>query len=298
MIIRETTEDDYQGIVEIWKSCFTNDLPYIDAFINHCLPYSKCIVATIDSGEIVSSLTLIPTSTTIDKINYKGYYLYAVGTIPEHRGNFLSKHLLDRAHKICLEENVSFLITKPATESLYTLYEKLGFSDTLFEDITIIRLDSLYNNKSISIIKSNLTSLTGTKLFDLRPNINFSNSSSANGRYFDWPKEILDYAIIESEGRNGLCVSLRNIYLIAYPEEGNPSTIKILESNFKSYNELITLTSVIKVKYPYAKYLKIISPVGINRTLESSTTRSGLIHIFNQNISEYLKLSHLSLPLD
>ena len=69
MIYREATSSDINGLFEIWTTCFTDDYPYIENYFKYCFPHTKTLVAATDSGEIASSITLIPATARIeDKI--------------------------------------------------------------------------------------------------------------------------------------------------------------------------------------------------------------------------------------
>ncbi|AGY54937.1 hypothetical protein BRDCF_p2310 [Bacteroidales bacterium CF] len=292
MIFREATSSDISGLFEIWTTCFTDDYPYIENYFKYCFPYTKTLVAATDSGEIASSITLIPTTALVGEKIIKGYYLYAVGTKPEHRGFSLSSSLIDLAKQFCRKENLSFIITKPATDSLYDLYLRYGFTRTLYEEQLIERLDS--PNK-----QSNGAPLHTTPL----PIYYFEESRKVSSNTFLWSREILNYILKETTLKEGFCIdtyrkkdSSQIGYLISCPEPGNKETILILETNIKERN-YSHIYRLIKNLYPQAAEVKITRPnslVAVTQNLR----RSGLLLPINSGTDTDLKHFSIMIPME
>lgn len=293
MIFREANSDDIGGLFEVWTTCFTDDYPYIEKYFEYCFPYTKTLVATTDSGEIVSSITLIPATAEIRNETINGYYLYAVGTKPEHRGFSLSLSLINMANQICRDQNLSFLITRPATESLYDLYERYGFTQTLYEE-QIIEPLVFPGNHSLVAYTSSISTLS---LY------NFEKSRNTCGNKFLWSKEVLNYILLEISERGGFCMFAKERndspqlnYFITYPEPENIETILVLETNFEesNYSFLYRLVSNL---YPQAKEIKIIRP---NNSLSDSNKlkRSGLLFPIKKGCDVKLKDFSLLLPME
>lgn len=292
MIFREANSDDISGLFEIWTTCFTDDYPYIENYFKYCFPYTKTLVATTDSGEIASSLTLIPTLAQIEKTTIKGYYLYAVGTKPEHRGFSLSSSLIDLAKQICRNENLSFLITKPATDSLYDLYKRYGFSQTLYEEQHIETIDFSDGQSDRAQLHT----------FPLTLDY-FEESRNITSNRFLWSREILNYILLETSLKEGFCINARRKedssqigYFIACPEPGNIETILILETNFKE-SDYSYLYRTINNPYPQATAVKIIRPNNPN-AIAQNLKRSGLLLPITGGINTNLEHFSIMLPME
>ncbi len=297
MIFREANSNDIGGLFEIWTACFTDDIPYIENYFKYCFPYTKTLVAITDSGEIASSITLIPASAQIDKKIIEGYYLYAVGTKPEHRGFSLSSSLINIAKQICLKENLSFLITKPASDSLYDLYERYGFICTLYEEQIIETFDSYENQPERDTLQP---APLHTSPLTLEY---FEESRSVSSNRFLWSREILNYIMLETALKEGSCViasrkeDSSNIgYFITHPEPGNKETILVLETNFNE-GDYSYIYRIIKNLHPQAKAATITrpnSPVIVAQNIK----RSGLLLPITDGIDTTLKQFSISLPME
>lgn len=292
MIYREATSSDISGLSEIWTTCFTDDYPYIENYFKYCFPHTKTLVAATDSGEIASSITLIPATARIEDKIIKGYYLYAVGTKPEHRGFSLSSSLIDLAKQFCRNENLSFIITKPATDSLYDLYKRYGFISTLYEEQLIERLDSI--NK-----QSNGELLHTTSL----PIYYFEESRKDSSNRFLWSREILNYILKETTLKEGFCIgaSLKegfsNVgYFIICPEPGNHKTILVLETTFKE-SDFNYIYTYVKNLYPQTTEVRIIRPNSLVAATQN-LRRSGLLLPITSGTDTDLKYFSIMLPME
>ncbi|MCK9627886.1 MAG: GNAT family N-acetyltransferase [Bacteroidales bacterium] len=292
MIFREANSNDINGLFEVWKTCFTDDISYIDNYFKFCFPYTRTLVADTGSGEIASSITLIPATAPINNEAIKGYYLYAVGTKPEHRGIALSSSLIDLAKRICRNENLSFLITKPASESLYGLYKRYGFFKTLYEEHIS---EPLLFQKSASYSDNLQTSpLT---LF------NFEKFRNNSDNKFLWSREVLNYILLETSERNGFCILVEGKdnpskvnYLISYPISEDIETIRILETDMKEYNHSI-LHRLISHIYPHATTIETIRP-NSSRAHINNLKKSGLFLPLEQEASANLENFSIMLPME
>lgn len=292
MIFREATSSDISGLFEIWTTCFTDDYPYIENYFKYCFPYTKTLVAATDSGEIASSITLIPTTALVGEKIIKGYYLYAVGTKPEHRGFSLSSSLIDLAKQLCRKENLSFIITKPATDSLYDLYIRYGFISTLYEEQLIERLDSINKQSNGELLHTTSLSI-----------YHFEESRKVSSNRFLWSREILNYILKETTLKEGFCIdayrkedSSQMGYLISCPEPGNKETILILETNIKErdYSHIYRL---FKNLYPQAAEVKITRPNSLVAATQN-LRRSGLLLPITSGTDTDLKHFSIMLPME
>lgn len=112
-----------QQAFNLWKDCFGDD----DAFIHRYLDYAianSYFYFSVKNKELVSFLSLIPVSMETDKRQLNGFYLYGVATSPEYRGRGEGKQLLS---EILSRLKYDFVVTIPASESLFKYYRNQGF---------------------------------------------------------------------------------------------------------------------------------------------------------------------------
>ncbi len=196
----------HNQIKEIWRSCFTPDETYINNFIKYCLPYTNSYgIKDNNSNLIVSCASLLPSQISINNKQIIGGYLYGVATLKEHRGKALSKQITD--HIFTKTSDIDYILVKPASESLYNLYKKNGFNNTLQREES-----HLFVNKSGL---NHLTSNTSTRyISSLSERIDYKkvltiidqNSTILDDIYFQYrqmegfhyPINIFKYSIIEA----------------------------------------------------------------------------------------------------
>lgn len=304
MTVKLAKERDGEHIFKIWRACFTDDKAYIDNYLKLCLPYTKTWLLGLDSGEFVSCLSVIPSFVTIKNKNYRGGYLYAVGTLPEHRGNSYSSLLMDSAIKYCKESGMSYLLVKPASESLFPFYIKSSFNRVISKGILTFQTHSP--------VKSHERSLTETSDINARELLSM-RAASFSDTHFLWSEDILNYAIIEAKSRGGQCKKFRiitdntdnSIYFVAYPDDFNRKKIKVLETNVKNKVEIDILIALLKPEFPEMEEMVIDSSSNNLDSLISCINpygffveKSALLHSFDSSLSPFLEKLHLSLPME
>ena len=296
MIIRLAQVKDNEHILKIWRACFSDDQAYIDNYLKYCLPYTKTWLLGLEEDLFVSCLSVIPSFTTFNKDIYRGGYLYAVGTLPEHRGNSYSKILINAAIKDCSLAGLSYMLVKPASESLYQFYIKSTFDVVISKGLSTFITASHVKPNENSIIASDINA---SELFLLQT-VSFSDT------HFLWPKEILSYALLEAKSRGGSCKKFQTnneksdhvLYYIAYPDDLNSNKIKVLETNAKNPVEVEALISVLKNEYPKIEETEIESSINFMESVSYTIERSALLLSFNEGLTNGLAKLHLSLPLE
>ena len=318
MFIRLTDiEKDRSSIIEIWRACFSDDLAYIDSFINYCLPYTKSWTL-LHNDKPVSLLSLIPSyipfsmycpspdresSSNESKTFFPskreslhGAYIYGVATLPEHRGSSYSRLLADKAVEYSVENRLDYIVVKPAEESLFSLYSKMGFETTLFCHRASFEL-SKDGEKKYSL-PSNFSPLSEERLYSLREGGELNT--------FLWPKEILGYTLREVLSRPG-AVTLTDgeIYFISAPSYSSLSNIEILETNAKTKEQVEQIVSFIQKGAPQAQSISICTNAPNNSAIldifgKLKKERSALLKILNPDaeIKRYLSERYLSLPME
>lgn len=119
---------DYASLKNMWHSVFGDDEIVIDNFFqNTAIPEN--IIGAFNGNEALSALYMVDCTAVINKESYKAIYVYAVSTLPEFRGQGIMKELFSYLENIALEREVSLLFLVPAEESLFPMYEKLGYEN-------------------------------------------------------------------------------------------------------------------------------------------------------------------------
>ena len=134
-MIREITENDYDGLMALYLHLHETEIPPFDkaksVFEKILADENYHIIVAEENGVIVSSFTvvIVPNLT-------RGVRPYArvenVVTHAEHRGKGLATACLDRAKEIAVREgcyNIA-LLTGSKSESTLKFYENAGYNRT------------------------------------------------------------------------------------------------------------------------------------------------------------------------
>jgi len=310
MTIRLATISDTLSIIKIWRECFTEDTLFIENFISHCFPYTKTWILTpSDSETPVAVLSLLPSYTKYKNRIFNGGYVYGVATMPDFRGRSYSGALMERAIQYSVEEELHYIVVKPATDSLFDLYKKQSFDTIISKSLTQIDISQQIDINSCShkereypdcsLVSVGEKIITDYNLYSIRED-ELSNS------HLLWPKEILTYTIKDALLKGGDIVIITNmkstdrvIYFIYYPIDDLGEIIKVVECNAKSTKEIYHFTNYIKSSCFSAKTIIIEGHLdgytGLNFTIE----RSALIKKLKKGDPlKYLDNLHLALPME
>ncbi len=295
MKIIKAENKDKEAIFDIWLSCFTEDEAYINTYLEYCFPNSTTLLLGDDVSGYVSVISIIPSYFIHNNQIIKGGYLYGVGTLPEHRGNSYSSKLIDYAKELLISEGFDYFIVKPATETLFSLYKRLGFNKEIYNTrITVKSPQDLSTETDQSSINLNTvktgTTLDSEKLFQTREE-NLSSSC------FLWPKEILSYSLREILNRDGfLFISdATGDYCTGYASEDS-YTLLILETTVKPDVVKTNFGNQIKKRYPQSENWTIDYPYNAN--LNQAAQLSALIMELKPGIYERCCTLNLSLPME
>lgn len=124
--IRFPLEGDYEKLKELWKMSFDDSKESLDFFFENTVSPER-VLAAFDGEIPVSVLYMLESEILIDKKEYSAYYIYAVCTHPDYRGNGLMKRLFREAFKVARERGIDYLFLVPEEEYLFEIYKKIGF---------------------------------------------------------------------------------------------------------------------------------------------------------------------------
>lgn len=261
MQIRPLNSNDTLSIIEIWKECFTNDDGYIQMFLEKCFPYSVSFgLFEGKNRNALAMLSLLPSHTyaTIEgkPSLLSGAYIYGVGTLEAYRGKGYANELTKRALEHATNNNLKYLVLKPAQESLYNLYKKQSFETTLYSLHKVYEIPPR-NNQERSKSFFPAKQITSGQYFEIREKSLFNT-------HILWSRDILKYSLAEVESRDGNYGTIENngynIIFALYPVDVH--TLKIVDHNVNDNTNLNVLVESISFTYNY--YSRIIIETSVN----------------------------------
>lgn len=272
MIIKKAGFEDREHIFKIWNVCFTDDEAYINNYLDYCFPETTTWLLGENPDEFCSVLSIIPSFFVEDRVETNGGYLYGVGTLPTHRGKSYSKILMNHAVEAAKSEGLSYILVKPAEESLFTLYKKSGFDKEIYSEYSASVQTGSHNT-----VQNPLPEKLSFEKFR-----EFREKSMADFIYL-WPEKVLQYAWNEIMQRAGVALKFPKSekYLIGYPSIFNDKTLfSALETNTTSTQERENFIRFIQ------KSLNNISGISFETPLLLSLdTHSGINYSQNQKLS-------------
>ncbi len=124
-IIRPITIEDALDAAEIWTSVFGDDERLVFEFFRFfdyqegfgaCAEYQGKVVAAAYCPE---GMAYVEADGTV----HPGAYLYAVATLPEHRGKGLAKAICQALRNTAWAKGREYIFTRPSEPGLYPWYE-------------------------------------------------------------------------------------------------------------------------------------------------------------------------------
>ncbi|WP_099204095.1 GNAT family N-acetyltransferase [Scatolibacter rhodanostii] len=125
--IRFSRPEDIPALKKMWKVCFEDMDEAIDAFFNGIHGQDSTLIL-LNQGEAAAMLTMIPARLHSPFGSYSGYYIYAVATLPAYRGKGYMRSLEQECSRITKERHKQFCLLVPATQPLFAMYAKLGYT--------------------------------------------------------------------------------------------------------------------------------------------------------------------------
>lgn len=236
----------------LWKACFEADSGFLDLFFGEGFALCRTFVSEVDS-RIVSSLSVFP----VEFRGQKGGYVYGVCTDPAYRGHRYAVSLLKETEEYCRKEGMGFLILRPASQSLFGYYRKLGYTFDIYRHQQILNLPAIPEEVTIRHI-------SGDSLHHLR-NYFWGNSRSG---VFQFSTEMCRYIVDYIKYCHGQAVSIMShdsilpadSYFTGYPDPENPEMIICEEAGIlPDLSNLPLLLSSVRHLYPNA--LKLLLPL-------------------------------------
>ena len=123
--IRQWSENDIPALTEIWCSVFGDPEPLARKFLALLPKMGLAFVAEQDGVPV--SVCYSVTGLTAEFVGYscRCAYLYAVATLPAHRGHGLAAALCRECAEAAVNTGCHFLYTRPDTAELFSYYERV-----------------------------------------------------------------------------------------------------------------------------------------------------------------------------
>lgn len=219
-MIGYANEEDFDKIICLWNRVFGDNKEvikkYLDRFYERVLLYRK-------DDEILAMMSLLP----IGVKNRMGYYVYAVATDEEQRGQGIASKMIEYAKNLCKKDE--FLILVPAKEALFEFYKRFGFYE-----ISCItkkqKFEPREDNKPLKLME-----ISPTELLILRKEFFKHNS------FFEWDIDVLNL-MHDCFGTRFLKTVDGKDFIVCDIFE-NMVTVKEVCSNKKNYDVLLTSLS-------------------------------------------------------
>lgn len=127
MIEYKNAEKKYQTeLKKMWQEIFEDKAEYINLFFDNMYKDEYCFIA-IDNEKVVAMMYFLPATMVRKHEKIEGRYVYAVATDKNYRGRGIMSALESYASNVVALKGVEFLTLVPATESLFSMYEKIGY---------------------------------------------------------------------------------------------------------------------------------------------------------------------------
>lgn len=121
-------------LAKIWQICFDEPPRPAHFFLNNCFRPKNSLVYSM-GGKIASVIYFLPARVALENGCAQAHYIYAAATLPQYRGRGMMLSLLAAAARRGAGRGDRYSVVLPATEGLYSLYEKAGYRDFFETDI-------------------------------------------------------------------------------------------------------------------------------------------------------------------
>jgi len=136
-VIRLSEKSDIPELKKIWKVCFGDSDKAIDSFFQGAYNENTTLIL-LHRDKVASMLSMLPTELNSPVGKARGFYVYAVATLPEYQGRGYMRMLERECCNFAKENGRQFCLLVPATPTLFSMYGKLGYS--LFSSISTVKL--------------------------------------------------------------------------------------------------------------------------------------------------------------
>ena len=137
--IRLLTAEDHDAVEQmkqIWRECFDAEDAYLELYFSVRYRPEETLVYCED-GQVLGMLTILPCTCRApwngQLRQYRGAYLFAVGTLPQAQGRGIATKLLSEADRYLQSSGVEVSMLAPAEPSLFQFYEQRGYEPWFYQ---------------------------------------------------------------------------------------------------------------------------------------------------------------------
>ena len=150
--LRTCTTEDYEKLKKLWALCFDDEAKVIDNFFSKTVTPEN-VVATFEGGGAVNAMYLLDSEIKTEKEKYNALYIYAVCTDPAYRGKGLMKKAFAFLENLVCERNTDYLFLVPASDSLFKMYENLGFKTGFtYNEEVLYKTDAVLSDNKNTVL--------------------------------------------------------------------------------------------------------------------------------------------------
>ena len=205
--IKIAKSDDIPALCSVWRQCFPDSDEYIRCFYKENFNRISVLTYCLD-GKPVSMMHLIDSSLKDSDRSQEAKFIYATGTLSEHRGKGFMGELIKAVTKKADEEGFA-LFLKPSSQKTMRYYQKFGFSPG--SGLSLLQIAS----PQAQPLK--ISPLSAEEYNSLREAA-FSDTAHAS-----WDDAHIGWCIEENAFFSGKTLEIRfednRFFLLAYPEK-------------------------------------------------------------------------------
>ena len=242
MKIRYAEQKDIPELKSLWKVCFGDSDEYIDNFFECLFDAKNTIVAKIDK-RVAGVTYMIPAK--LKECDFM--YGYAIGVLPEFRGQSLCKKMLEFIKDLAETEDFIFGL-HPANEKLEQFYQKIGLKP-------MYSLKEVVLDENLPDAECEISDITAEEIVKMRKN-HFPE-------LVEWDENVIDFIKENNQRVKKITLQQKSAYFFIRKEA---ETVVIYETSADD-SFIKTSSSCIKEKFD-AKNIKYI--------LSSKTTLQGI----------------------
>lgn len=284
-MIRFSTNNDINGIIDLWHEAFGDSAAEIKFFLDNKFKPENTVVFE-ENKKIVSMLFLLDGEMCINDKNYAAYYLYAACTAHEYRGRGLMSKLLKFARNAAFERNVYFICLMPAEDSLFDYYSRFGYLPVFAKKLVRIKRNEI-KDKSESIY-------TDSRINNLE---NLRDTAFQGINRFVWNNSAISFAFKHIEMYGGHALVTDKGYAL-YSTNGSEMYVK--EFTFPQH-EIANIAAFLAEKHNVDEIVFVL-PIQYECNLGSTEIlKSGMMLPINSEAEKLIKNvenAYLGLTLD
>lgn len=163
MIVYKNSDKKYiPQLKKMWQNIFLDEMDYINLFFDNMYKDEYAFIA-VEDEKVLGMMFFLPATMVKKDRKIKGRYVYAVATDENQRGRGIMTNLEQYAANIVKNDGVQFLTLVPASESLFNMYEKLGYKTYEYHKNFEYKPKVICDDKDIKVEEVSIDSI-----YDLR----------------------------------------------------------------------------------------------------------------------------------